>query len=764
MGYNLVLRGVGQRHLDVLSCRLPRLIKTFPMQRLIWLFIALFLTGVAPAFAEADDLKVTTKPAAQTVLTQEQFDALVKSVTDAVTKTLQAQSVTNTNNGKPISLSSGDDQSDSIIKALVPVFERMPTVIAAFPTMGDALIRFGDRLDRSAQGGLGFGGFVIALLAALLSAIIAEWIVRRMFRPLSLQLAEKIPNQGGLKALLGLTVIESLRLLAVIGTTHSIAAAWFAHAGFQSTVMTLAFDAWFRWRVFAVLVEIILRPTMPMARIAPVTDNSARTVAFWMIFAAAVSSATRFYSGLFSAPSILAAALMLSAFILAATYIASLYALREPLSEWFSGLVTPGSTWSKFKLMLAHHWLAIGVPLLLTLAFTRVLGALTAGVALPIASAATLNVIVGYILLETLLVYLSRRPLTDDGVQEHLRPFILRAIHVAAMIAAILYIVHIWAVTGLGLLEASRWSELIDSWRSLGLILLGGFFAWETVNFISKRYSPAANHSTMANEDSLAEPQGTTRLQTLMPPFRVASAVAIMITTLLMALSSLGINTTPLIAGASVLGLAISFGSQALVKDIVSGIFFLADDAFRVGEYIDCKSVKGTVEGFTLRSIKLRHQNGQIHTIPFGQLGQITNFSRDWTTVKFNLRFERGTDIEALRKATKKIGQALQDDPELKDQFIAPLKLQGVADIDENALIMRFKFTVKPINPGLIQRLAIKRMIADFPAQGLEFASTPGLVLQTPATFETSPASSQSDKDPNLITRNEAIAAASKSV
>jgi len=119
-----------------------------------------------------------------------------------------------------------------------------------------------------------------------------------------------------------------------------------------------------------------------------------------------------------------------------------------------------------------------------------------------------------------------------------------------------------------------------------------------------------------------------------------------------MMLTSLGINITPLIACASVVGLAISFGSQSLVRDIVSGIFYLADDAFRVGEYIDCGKAKGTVEGFTVRSLRLRHQNGQIHTIPFGQLGQITNFSRDWATLKFNLRFARDTDVEQLRKVT----------------------------------------------------------------------------------------------------------------
>src|SRR5204862_3371532 len=117
--------------------------------------------------------------------------------------------------------------------------------------------------------------------------------------------------------------------------------------------------------------------------------------------------------------------------------------------------------------------------------------------------------------------------------------------------------------------------------------------------------------------------------------------ITIVVLALLTILSQLGVNITALVAGASVIGLAISFGSQTLVKDIVSGVFYLVDDAFRVGEYIDAGKAKGTVEGFTLRSLKLRHQNGQVHTIPFGQLGQITNFSRDWITVKFNLRFAR---------------------------------------------------------------------------------------------------------------------------
>jgi hypothetical protein len=91
----------------------------------------------------------------------------------------------------------------------------------------------------------------------------------------------------------------------------------------------------------------------------------------------------------------------------------------------------------------------------------------------------------------------------------------------------------------------------------------------------------------------------------------------------LLVLSHLGFNITPLLAGASVIGLAISFGSQALVKDIVTGVLFLAEDSFRIGEYIVCGNSRGPVEGFTLRSVRLRHQDGQIFTVPFGQIGEI---------------------------------------------------------------------------------------------------------------------------------------------
>jgi small-conductance mechanosensitive channel len=154
----------------------------------------------------------------------------------------------------------------------------------------------------------------------------------------------------------------------------------------------------------------------------------------------------------------------------------------------------------------------------------------------------------------------------------------------------------------------------------------------------------------------------------------------------------------------------------------VSGVFFLAEDAFRVGEYIDSSKVKGTVEGFSVRSLRLRHQNGPLHIVPFGQILHITNFSRDWTTVKFNLNFAIDTDVELLRKTVKKIGLDMMAEPAFAKELLQPLKMQGIVDIKDGSIVVRFKFTAKPQNPSIVQRAAIRRMYETFPDKGIAFA------------------------------------------
>ena len=199
------------------------------------------------------------------------------------------------------------------------------------------------------------------------------------------------------------------------------------------------------------------------------------------------------------------------------------------------------------------------------------------------------------------------------------------------------------------------------------------------------------------------------RLRTLLPIFRNMLFATIVVMTLLMVLSSLGVEIGPLIAGAGVVGVAIGFGAQTLVKDVISGIFYLLDDAFRVGEYIQSGSYKGTVESFSLRSVKLRHHRGYLFTVPFGELGAVQNMSRDWVIDKFTINVDYETDIEKARKIIKKIGQELAEDPEFAPHIIEPLKMQGVEKFGDFGIELRIKMMTKPGEQFVIRRKALRR-------------------------------------------------------
>jgi moderate conductance mechanosensitive channel len=203
---------------------------------------------------------------------------------------------------------------------------------------------------------------------------------------------------------------------------------------------------------------------------------------------------------------------------------------------------------------------------------------------------------------------------------------------------------------------------------------------------------------------------------------RVLAGAAILVVTTLLALSQLGVEITPLLAGASVVGLAISFGAQTLVKDIITGAFFLFDDAFRVGEYIVSGNYKGNVEAITLRSVKLRHHRGPLYTVPFGELRAIQNMSRDWVIDKFSVGITYDSDIEKARKLIKQIGKTLAEDPEHAPHILEPLKMQGVEEFGDFAVQIRVKMKTHPGEQFVIRRKANAMIKKAFDENGIKFA------------------------------------------
>ncbi|HWK63866.1 MAG TPA: mechanosensitive ion channel domain-containing protein [Rhizobiaceae bacterium] len=216
--------------------------------------------------------------------------------------------------------------------------------------------------------------------------------------------------------------------------------------------------------------------------------------------------------------------------------------------------------------------------------------------------------------------------------------------------------------------------------------------------------------------------KGQSRLATLLPIFRYAIVALIVVVAAMIVLANLGVAIGPLFAGAGVVGIAIGFGAQTLIRDIFSGAFFLLDDAFRKGEYIEVAGAKGVVEKISIRSFQLRHHRGAVNTIPFGEIRQLTNYSRDWVMMKLPLRLTYDTDVEKVRKLIKKLGQQLLEDPVIGKMFLQPLKSQGVYAMEDSAMIVRVKFMTRPGDQFVTRKVIYAAIRELFQQEGIHFA------------------------------------------
>ena len=319
------------------------------------------------------------------------------------------------------------------------------------------------------------------------------------------------------------------------------------------------------------------------------------------------------------------------------------------------------------------------------------------------------------------VVKLSRASSVDTETASVGAALLSRVIRFVLIISALLLLAWAWGIDLVSLSAADTPSRRVaHGVISAVIILLVADLFWRVVrtlidNQIAKVRDTAA--------DDTEESQRRSRLGTLLPILRNFLWATLAVVAVLMALSAMGVEIGPLIAGAGIVGVAIGFGAQTLVKDVLSGIFYLLDDAFRVGEYIESGSYKGTVESFSLRSVRLRHNRGPIFTVPFGVLGAVQNMSRDWVVEKLSLTITYDSDLEKARKLIKKIGLELAEDSELKAITIEPLKMQGVEEFGDYGIKLTLKLKTKPGQQSAVRRRALVMIKTAFDENGINFAS-----------------------------------------
>ncbi|MGB3225758.1 MAG: mechanosensitive ion channel domain-containing protein [Desulforhopalus sp.] len=290
--------------------------------------------------------------------------------------------------------------------------------------------------------------------------------------------------------------------------------------------------------------------------------------------------------------------------------------------------------------------------------------------------------------------------------------------------ACLIFALGIWLICLWGI-HVPLISQFTEVFFDSALILALSLLLWQFIStWIERKIAESVPEGSenISVDDEWGAAAAYGRSYTLLPMVRkfVGSILVVMVA--MTVLSAMGVDIGPLLAGAGVIGLAIGFGSQKLVADIFSGFFYLLDDAFRVGEYLEAGAVSGTVENITLRNVMLRHHRGMLQIVPHSQLGAVTNFMRGGIVVKFNLDFPYDADIDKIRKVIKKVGQEMMTDEEFGKNFIKPVKSQGVREITNSVMTIRVKFTSQPGAHFVIRREAYKRITEALKTKDIQYA------------------------------------------
>lgn len=376
---------------------------------------------------------------------------------------------------------------------------------------------------------------------------------------------------------------------------------------------------------------------------------------------------------------------------------------------------------SRWRSRLARFWPAILIGFMI-ITYLSTQATLTLGATLPVG--AVLLTAVAFLAtphLDAMIGHWAQRGLESPNIS-----VIAAARRQTARFTVVVVVLALLATLWVTPLAVGLGLDMRNVWRNafgVALVALAGAFLWNVIGAMTARALRGEAPAAATDDASASTPRS--RLGTLVPLLNGVGKSSILALALLSILVSVGVNIWPLITGLSVFGLAVAIGSQTLVKDVVSGLFFLIDDAFRFGEYIETSSAKGTVEKISIRSVSLRHHRGALATVPYGQIGEIQNFSRDWVVEKLTFRVALDTDVEKVRKLFKQIGQDIAADPELAGDLLEPFKSQGIAEVDDGTLIIRAKFKARPGKQYMIRRAALKAAHKAFRENGIKAVPKP---------------------------------------
>ena len=295
--------------------------------------------------------------------------------------------------------------------------------------------------------------------------------------------------------------------------------------------------------------------------------------------------------------------------------------------------------------------------------------------------------------------------------KRHLRRLRL-ALHGSLGLAALLVLAQFGGIDALGFLVSETGRRALSSAISIALVLGGAVLVWAVLNGIIEHYLSATDA-----DGTLLQRSG--RVRTLLPLARTAAFVLLVTVVGLILLSELGVNIAPLLAGAGVLGIAIGFGSQKLVQDVITGAFILFEDTVAIGDSVKLGEHAGAVEAISIRAIRLRDAAGALHTVPFSAVSTVINLTRGFNYAVFDIAVASGVDTDGLTGLLGDLGAELRADPHWGTVMLAPVEVLGVERFDHSQVVMRAQVKTSPAERAAFEREFHRRLRQRLDAAGI---------------------------------------------
>ena len=278
-------------------------------------------------------------------------------------------------------------------------------------------------------------------------------------------------------------------------------------------------------------------------------------------------------------------------------------------------------------------------------------------------------------------------------------PALQKSINAGLYLVAAFTLLEVWGVHTYAWLTSGPGSVLGSAAAHIIGIIVASLLLWETVSSIIERYLGETDVQVTS-----------ARTRTLLNVARNALLVVITIVSSLMVLSELGVNIAPLLAGAGVIGLAVGFGAQRLVQDVITGVFILFQDLMAVGDVVKLGDTAGLVESLSIRTVRLRDLSGTVHTIPFSAITTVSNLTEDFSYYVFDVGIAYREDVDAVIDLLRQIGSELREDKEFGPLLLDNIEIFGVDAFGDSAVVIKGRLKTLPIQQWTVGR-AFNRLL-----------------------------------------------------